>query len=113
MSKGPLAGGAIRLYPIAPELVIAEGIETAASAGRLMGLPAWVAVAAGNLQRTLALPPEVRSVVVAGDPDPAGRTAAEGAARRRRAEGRRVRIAMPDTPPQDFNDVLASRVSHA
>ncbi len=108
-SKGPIAGGAIRLKAVAPELVIAEGIETAASAGRLLGLPAWAAVSAGNLERSLVLPSAVRSVVVAGDPDPAGRAAAEGAARRWRAEGRQVRIAMPDTPPADFNDLLMAR----
>jgi putative DNA primase/helicase len=111
-SKGPVAGGAIRLHPVAAEMVVAEGIETAAAAGVLMGLPAWAAVAAGNLERTMMLPPEVRSVIIAGDPDPPGRAAAEGAARRWRAEGRRVRIAMPDTPPQDFNDLLMSQVSH-
>ena len=38
-SKGTIAGGAIRLDPLAPELVIGEGIETSASAGRLLGLP--------------------------------------------------------------------------
>ena len=108
-SKGPIAGGAIRLDPVAAELVIGEGVETSASAGRLLGLPAWASVAAGNLERSLQLPPEVRSIVVASDPDPAGRAAADGAAKRWRAEGRRVRIAIPDTPPMDFNDILRSR----
>ena len=50
-SLGPVWGGAIRLHPIAAgaPLIIGEGIESAASAGRLLGLPAWAAVSAGNM----------------------------------------------------------------
>lgn len=103
---GPVAGGAIRLHPEARELVIGEGIETAASAGRLMGLPAWAAISAGNMARTLALPATVASVVIAADADPPGRLAADAAAARWRAEGRRVRIALPDRAGWDFNDIL-------
>ncbi len=112
-SKGPIAGGAIRLDPVASELVIGEGIETSASAGRLLGLPAWAAVAAGNLERSLQLPPEVRSVTVAADLDPAGQAAAEGATRRWRAEGRTVRIATPNRCGADFNDLLLESRAHA
>jgi len=50
-SLGPVWGGAIRLDPLAPELVVGEGIESAASAGRLLALPAWSALSAGNLAR--------------------------------------------------------------
>ncbi len=39
-------GGAVRLDPIAEQIVVGEGIETAASAGRLLGLPAWAAISA-------------------------------------------------------------------
>jgi hypothetical protein len=103
---GPIAGGAIRLHPEASGLVIGEGIETSASAGHLMGLPAWAAISAGNMARTLALPPSVASVGIAADADPPGRLAADAAAARWRAEGRRVRIALPDRAGCDFNDVL-------
>jgi putative DNA primase/helicase len=103
---GAHAGGAIRLHTAAPELVIAEGIETSASAGRLLGLPAWAAISAGNLARTLALPHEVRAVVIAADPDPPGMRAANAAAARWQAEGRRVRIATPNKPECDFNNLL-------
>lgn len=105
-SLGPVAGGAIRLHPVAPELVIGEGLETAASAGLLLALPAWAAISAGNLARTLALPAEVRAVVIAADADGPGRRAAEDAAARWQAEGRRIRIALPDRNGSDFNDVL-------
>jgi putative DNA primase/helicase len=109
-SLGPIWGGAVRLDPVAPELVIGEGIESSASAGRLLGLPAWAAISAGNLARGLVLPPEVRAVVIAADPDPPGETAARDAALRWSREGRRVRIARPDHDGADFNDLLRERV---
>jgi hypothetical protein len=109
VSLGPIWGGAIRLDPQVPELVIAEGIESAASAGRLMSLPAWAAISAGNMAKGLVLPPEVRRVVIAADPDPAGRSAAREAWLRWRTEGREVRIATPDRESCDFNDLLCER----
>lgn len=109
-SLGPIWGGAIRLEAPANDkpLVIGEGIETSASAGRLMGLPAWSAVSAGNLAKGLVLPAEAGRVVIAADPDRAGRTAARDAWLRWRAEGRNVQIATPDSAG-DFNDLLRQR----
>lgn len=111
-SLGPIWGGAVRLTPAAAppaELAVGEGIETAGSAGLLLGLPAWAALSAGNLARGLLLPAEVVGVVIAADPDPAGLDAACAAATRWLAEGRRVRVATPDRPGQDFNDLLLAR----
>ena len=105
----PVWGGAIRLDAVAPEMVIGEGIETSASAGRLLGLPAWAAIATGNLARGVVLPPEVRAVVIAADADPPGEAAARTAALRWSAEGRTVRIARPAHADHDFNDVLRAR----
>jgi putative DNA primase/helicase len=105
-SLGPVWGGAIRLDPLAPELVIGEGIETAASAGRLLSLPAWAALSAGNMAQGLLLPVEVRAVVIAADHDGPGESAARQAALRWQREGRTVRIARPDRPGRDFNDIL-------
>lgn len=115
MSLGPLWGGAVRLTldgAPPPEVVVAEGIETAASAGLLLTLPAWAAVSAGNMAAGLILPEIVRTVTIAADPDTPGRPAARDAAARWRAEGRVVRIAMPDKPGADFNDLLRER-THA
>ena len=112
-SLGPTWGAAIRLDPVAAELVVGEGIETAAAAGLLLGQPAWAAINAGNLQHALALPDVVRAVTIAADPDPPGQRAADGAAVRWRAEGREVRILTPDEPGQDFADLLAARVGRA
>ena len=105
-SLGPVWSGAVRLDPVGPVLTIGEGIETAASAGLLLDLPAWAAMSAGNLARGLLLPPDVREVVIAADPDPAGKAAAADASARWQAEGRKVRVATPDIPGQDFNDML-------
>lgn len=110
-SLGPIWGAAIRLADAAAELVIGEGLETAASAGLLLGLPAWAAITAGNMAAGLVLPEQVRTVTIAADPDPPGRRAAHDAAARWRAEGRAVRIATPDRPGMDFNDLLRERAN--
>ena len=103
---GPISGGAIRLDEAGPELAIGEGIESAASAGRMFGLPAWSATSAGNLAKTLILPMDVRTVAIAVDADPPGERAAREAAWRWQREGRRVRLARPNLDGQDCNDVL-------
>jgi phage/plasmid primase-like uncharacterized protein len=111
---GPIWGGAVRLYDHDPDepLVIAEGLETAASAGLLLGFPAWAAISAGNLAKGLVLPREACRVVIAADPDGPGRAAARDAWFRWRAESREVRVAVPDGPG-DFNDLLLTReVAH-
>jgi len=106
---GPVWGGAARLDPLAAEIVVGEGIESSASAGGLLGLPAWAAVSAGNLARALTLPPEVMDVTIAADNDEAGHAAAQAAALRWADEGWRVRVAVPDQPGTDFNDVLTEK----
>ena len=102
---GAIWSGAVRLDPGAPELVVGEGIEFSASAGRLVGCPAWAAMSAGNLARGL-ISAEVRTAVIAADRDEAGERAARDAALRWSREGRRLRIARPDAGGADFNDVL-------
>jgi putative DNA primase/helicase len=108
-SLGPIWTGAIRLHEAGDELVIGEGIETAASAGLLLGLPAWAAISAGNMAAAMVLPVDTRTITHAADPDPPGMKAAREAAVRWRAEGRTVRIATPDRTGQDFNDLLRER----
>jgi hypothetical protein len=108
---GPMWGGAVRLDAIAPELVIGEGLETSASAGRLIGLPAWAAISASNLARGVVLPREVRCVVIAADADDAGRDAARAAWFRWRAEERNVRVLIPGACGSDCNDILRARLA--
>jgi putative DNA primase/helicase len=109
-SLGPVWGAAIRLADPTADgaVVVGEGIETAASAGRLIGLPAWAAIFAGNLARGLILPPAIHRVVIAVDPDPPGRAAAHEAADRWLRAGLMVQLAQP-TGHGDFNDVLRAR----
>jgi putative DNA primase/helicase len=105
-SIGSVWGGAVRLDPAAREMAIGEGIETAASAGKLTGLPVWAAVSAGNMAKAMMLPPEVQSVLIAVDREPTGEGAARAAAVRLRAEGRTVRFLMPEAFGMDANDTL-------
>jgi putative DNA primase/helicase len=111
MTLGPTRGAAVRLWPAAERLVVAEGIETALAAAALLGVPAWAATSAGNLGDMLMLPDTVREVVIAADHDRPGREAAQRAATRWKAEGRVVKIAVPDKPGEDFADLAQARAS--
>jgi putative DNA primase/helicase len=104
---GLAAGGAVRLGAAEDTLLIGEGIETTMAGMVATGLPGWAALSTSGLV-TLALPPNVRQVVILADHDAngAGKRAARAAAQRWLSEGRRVRIAMPPEPGTDFNDLL-------
>jgi len=104
MTLGPIGKNAIRLSPIAPKLIIAEGIETTLSVMQVMGIGAWTPSSAGGL-RAIELPPEVRHVIIAADGDKPGKDAACAARQRLVAEGRVVEI-VHAPPGKDFNDVL-------
>ena len=104
MMLGKCAGGAVRLAPAGPELVLSEGIETALSVQQGTGLPVWATLSTSGL-RSIILPPEVETVIIAADGDEAGEEAAQEAARRFIAEGRTVKIARPPRG-MDFNDLL-------
>jgi putative DNA primase/helicase len=113
-SFGPIAGGAIRLADeasvrAAGELIVGEGLETAAAAAVLLRLPAWSAIAAGNLGFAMVLPAWVERVVIAVDRDPPGIKAANDAARRWRAAGKTVRFLLPNQPGADAADLLGGR----
>ena len=111
-SRGVLRGGAIRLAAHDPDaaLIIGEGIESTLSAMQIFGLAGWSAVFAGGL-KTMELPPNVRSIVIAADNDAggAGQRNALDAYDRWTAEGRSVWIKTPPDIGDDFNDVLTKR----
>lgn len=111
ITVGSYSGGAIRIHPACAEICVGEGVESSASAAVFLDLPCWAAIACGNLGWRMALPPKVKSVVIACDNDPPGRSAARAAYARWVAEGRRVRIALPDDEGSDFNDVLQARLA--
>jgi Toprim domain len=104
MTLGPIGKNAIRLSPVAPKLIIAEGIETALSVMQASGIGAWAAISAVGL-RTIELPSEVRHITVAADGDEVGAAAAFQAATRFRKEGREAEIAQAPKG-KDFNDLL-------
>ena len=106
---GSARGGAIRLAPGGARLGLAEGIETALSVMQAVpGLPVWAAGSLGNLGG-VALPPDVREVILLMDDDTADRNGLKRALDRARAtyagRGLKVRVAWP-RPGCDFNDVL-------
>ena len=106
---GPVGAGAVRIGNVRSGewLLIGEGIETSASAAVACGMPAWAALSAGGIKR-LALPSEATQVIICADNDAngVGQRAANEAAERFLAEGRRVRVVTPPNPDSDFNDML-------
>ncbi len=110
MMLGKTGGGAVRLAPIADGgvLALSEGVETGlAAVAACPALPVWATLSTSGMER-VQLPPEVQRIVILADHDEsgAGMRAAETAARRLRAEGRRVAIALPPQQGDDFNDLL-------
>lgn len=98
-------GAAIRLYPQAPEIGIAEGIETAIAAHLLTGMPVWSVITAGGVE-SFQPPKGVESVKVFGDTDGSftGQAAAYACAKRLTRCGVACEVRMPDSG--DWNDVL-------
>jgi hypothetical protein len=104
MMLGPCRGGAVRLAPEGPTLILAEGIETGLSVLQSTGRPVWACLSTSGL-KSVVLPNTVNEVVIAADGDDPGNAAAAEAASRFIREGRKVRIAYPPAG-MDFNDVL-------
>jgi putative DNA primase/helicase len=106
LSLGPVKGGAVRLAPAGPLLMIAEGVETALSAMQACALPAWAALSNVGIEN-LILPEAVHEVIILADNDTngVGQRSARIAGQRWVREGRKVRIALPPAKG-DFNDML-------
>jgi hypothetical protein len=100
---GPVGGGAVRLAKATDTVAITEGVETGLSYMEATQTPTWAALSAGGI-RSLILPPEIRNIIIACDPDPIGVMAARAAARRWIDEGRNVSICRPPLG-FDFNDL--------
>jgi putative DNA primase/helicase len=107
VTMGALGYGAVRLAKATYVLGLAEGVEDALAAIQVSGLPCWVALGAGRLHR-VAVPSTVRELHVFADDDEAGRIAAERAAARHCAEGRRVVLRFPPTGIKDYADIVAA-----
>ena len=113
LSLGPTRGGAIRLGPPGPAILIAEGVETALS-GTILDRehrPAWSAISKIGMEK-VRLPPSIQTVTFLADNDDAGQSvkAANRAKRRALAAGLDARVAVAPVA-QDFNDVLIKRAN--
>ena len=110
MMLGRIAGGAVRLAPIGEDgrVALCEGIETGlAVMTACPDLPVWATLSTSGLEQ-VELPPAAQRVLILADHDVsgAGLRAAEASARRLRAQGRDVAIALPPEDGEDFNDML-------
>jgi DNA primase len=119
LTLGPLPGGAIRLFPAAGHLALAEGIETALAVHALTGLPVWACIAA-EILAAVDLPFDVGAVTIFADrdkprpprhPEGHGVAAARQLAARLRPMAVRVEIRAPLPPHTDYADVLAERMA--
>jgi putative DNA primase/helicase len=107
--KGTLPDGcAIRLWPAARIMGIAEGIESAMSAAILYKMPVWAAINSTMLAKWVP-PDEAEEIWVFGDNDGnfAGQAKSYALAHRLVAQfGRQVRVEIPYDPGMDWNDIL-------
>ena len=109
MAGKPVAGAAVRLFPVAACLGIAEGVETALAAAQLFGVPVWSCISAAGIQ-SFEPPAGVRELIVFGDNDSnfVGQSAAYTAAQRLKRKGLVVTVEIPPTAG-DWLDQLNER----
>lgn len=105
LSLGRVRGGAIRLAPVAAELVVTGGLEDGLTLQQELGRAVWAATGEGNMAN-MVLPETVRSVTIGADNDESGERHAMRAAEAFSLQGRDVRIMRPFTGFKDFNDEL-------
>lgn len=103
-------GGAIRLFPAAKRMAVAEGIETALAYHEVFQMPVWAAITANGME-ALSLPDDVKDLLIIADNDMsfAGQKAAYTLANRMLFEGRSVEVILKGTKGQDYLDILNQR----
>ena len=104
---GPVKGGAIRLAPVADQLAVAEGVETALSFMVLTGTPTWSAMSTAGLE-AFTVPPGVKQLTIAADGDEAGLKAARQLATTAQRHCDVILCPAPDG--EDWNDALKGEV---
>lgn len=106
LSLGMVKGGAIRLGPVASEVVLTEGLEDGLTlAQSLPGKSVWV-VCGTEMLPGVEMPDGVRAVTIGRDNDAAGDIATAKAAEAYSEQGRTVRVMRPSPAFKDFNDEL-------
>ncbi|TMJ12594.1 MAG: virulence protein [Alphaproteobacteria bacterium] len=111
LALGRLGRGAVRLGGPAARLGLAEGVETALSASILFGLPCWATLGTERFG-LIALPAEVKELVLFLDNDPGGRRA-ERLARDAYAHLPTIEAHYPPRVGDDWNDVLRAKSAAA
>jgi len=97
------AGCAIRLDPVAEEMLVGEGVFTTRSASERFALPGWALGSTRNL-RAWRPPPGVRSVLIAADRGADGEVSARMLRGRLIADGLSAAIELPPPPFGDWNE---------
>ena len=97
-------GAAVRLDAAGPDLLVAEGLFTALSAGVRFGLPCWALLSTSNLRRWRA-PDGVRRVLIAGDHGRDGERSAALLAAALRGGGLAAEVRTPPPGRGDWNDL--------
>lgn len=106
LTLGRIRGASLRLGPVASEVIITEGPEDGLSLMQeLPDASVWVALGTA-LMPEIEMPPEVRSVVIAGQNDAAGHAAVTKAAEALTLRGLSVKTMFPDPQYRDWNDEL-------
>ncbi len=109
-------GAAVRLFPLASHLGIAEGIESAIAAHMLFGIPVWPVLNKNGIE-TFVPPPGVTRLTVFADNDASyvGQAAAFLCARRMVAKPIEIAcdVQIPSEADTDWNDVLLARSGRA
>ena len=108
---GRLNGGAIRLWPAAETMGIAEGIETAIAASEDCGCPVWASYSA-NMMADFEPPPECKTLLIFADNDKnyTGQKSAYALANRIIIQPKydiNVHVYIPEIPGHDWLDVVA------
>jgi putative DNA primase/helicase len=105
-------GGAVRLAPVAEEMGVSEGVETALSCAKMFGTPTWAALDAHHL-RNWEPPPECKLLHIFGDRDGppyfTGERAAYDLSARLTSQKLKVITHLPDEMKTDWNDVHQRR----
>lgn len=107
MMLGQVLGGAVQLSDAKPEMIVAEGIETALSVLQATGITTWAALSTSGL-KGLDLPRTVERIIIACDNDLEGLKAANASAEKWTKEGREVLLSIPPIN-KDFNDLLQGK----
>lgn len=112
-AAGDTTGAAIRLWPAAEAMGIAEGVETAIACHQLFGIPVWSVISAGGMERFIP-PAGIDELVIFADRDASytGQAAAYALAKRLTRETKIHVIVKIPGDMGDFNDELIRKNGH-